>query len=178
MSKKVLILSSSPRKNGNSEILCSAFAAGAQAAGHAVETVRIEDKEIHPCTGCYACRGNGKCAQKDDMAPVLDAILAADVLVLSTPVYFYSMSAQLKTVIDRTVARYTSIRNKEFYFILTAADESKSLMKPTIEGLRGFTSCLPGAQEKGIVYGLGAWEKGAIRKTPAVAEARALGENV
>ncbi len=105
-------------------------------------------------------------------------MIAADVIVLATPVYFFGKCAQLKTVIDRTVARYTAIANKEFYFIVTAAVGSKRPLERTIEGLRGFTSCLTGAKEKGIVYGTGAWEVGDILSRPAFEEAYEMGKSV
>ena len=89
------------------------------------------------------------CPQHDDMPDLLQRMIDADVIVLATPVYFYTMNAQMKTLIDRTCSRYTEIRNKEFYFIVTAADTDVSAMQRTIEGFRGFTSCLPGAGRKG-----------------------------
>jgi len=176
MSKKVLILSSSPRKRGNSNALCDRFMEGAVEAGHQVEKVVLAEKKINYCTGCYACRKNGKCAQKDDMAQILDSMTAADVIVMATPVYFYTMCAQMKTVIDRTVARYTKIANKEFFFIVTAADSNKAALERTIEGFRGFTSCLPGAKEKGIVYGAGAWEIGDILASRAMKQSYEMGK--
>jgi len=178
MSKKVLILSSSPRKKGNSNALCDELMRGAAEAGNDVEKVALAEKKINYCTGCYACRGNGKCAQKDDMAPILDSMVAADVIVLATPVYFYTMCAQMKTAIDRTVARYTKITNKDFYFIVAAADTSKPAMERTIEGFRAFLSCLPRAREKGIVYGTGAWEIGDIQKSKAMKLAYEMGKAV
>ena len=176
MSKRVLILSSSPRKEGNSNALCNRFMQGAIQANHQVEKVLLPEKKINYCTGCYGCRGNGKCVQKDDMSHILDSMMAADVIVLATPVYFYTMCAQLKTVIDRTVARYTKITNKEFYFIITAADNRKAALERTIEGLRAFTSCLPRAKEKGIVYGTGAWDVGDILGSPAMDQAYEMGK--
>ena len=176
MSKRVLILSSSPRKKGNSNALCDRFMEGAIAANHQVEKVVLAEKKINYCTGCYACKKNGRCAQKDDMAQILDSMVAADVIVLATPVYFYTMCAQMKTVIDRTVARYTEITGKEFYFIATAAVTSKAALEPTIAGFRAFTSCLPGAKEKGIVYGTGAWEIGDILTRPAMKHAYEIGK--
>ena len=178
MSKKVLILSSSPRKRGNSATLCDRFAEGARAAHHQVELVAIAEKNIHYCTGCYACKRTGECAQKDDMAAVLDSMLQADVIVLATPVYFYTMCAQMKTVIDRTVPRYTEIRGKEFYFIVAAADTSKPAMEPTLQGFRAFTGLLPGSREKGVVYGTGAWQIGDIQNSPAMRQAYEMGKAV
>jgi multimeric flavodoxin WrbA len=151
---------------------------GAIEASHQVEKVVLADKTINYCTGCYACKGKGRCAQKDDMAQILDSMIAADVIVLATPVYFYTMCAQMKTVIDRTVARYTKISNKEFYFIVTAADSDKAALERTIEGFRGFTSCLPGAKENGVVYGAGAWEMGDILATPAMKQAYEMGKTL
>ena len=107
MSKKVLILSASPRKGGNSDVLCDTFLRGATAAGHSVEKISLRDKNIHYCTGCGVCNRTHRCVQKDDMAEILDKMVAADVIVLATPVYFYTMDGQMKTLIDRTVPRYT-----------------------------------------------------------------------
>lgn len=178
MSKKVLIISSSPRKGGNSDTLCDEFRKGALEANHAVEKIVLADKEIHYCTGCYACGNTGKCVQKDDMAPILESLVAADVIVLATPVYFYTMCAQMKTLIDRTVARYLEITGKEFYFILTAAVTVQSALNRTVEEFRGFTSCLKGAKEKGVLYGTGAWEAGDIATTPALKQAYEMGKAV
>jgi multimeric flavodoxin WrbA len=176
MSKKVLILSSSPRKRGNSNTLCDRFMEGAIEANHQVEKVVLAEKKINYCTGCYACQRTGRCAQKDDMAPILDSMVAADVIVLATPVYFYTMCAQMKTVIDRTVARYTKINNKDFYFIATAADGNKAALEPTIEGFRAFISCLTRAKEKGVIYGAGAFEAGEILASRAMKQAYEMGK--
>ena len=111
MSKKVLILSGSPRKGGNSDLLCDEFMRGAQEAGNEVEKIRVVSKKIAPCSACYFCRSHhGECAHKDDMAEVLQKMIDADVIVLSSPVYFYSIDAQLKAVIDRTVARWLEVK--------------------------------------------------------------------
>lgn len=178
MNKNVLVLSASPRKGGNSDLLCDQFVLGAREAGHQVEKIVLRDKNIRYCTGCGACYASGTCVQQDDMAGMLEKILAADVIVMATPVYFYTMNAQMKTLIDRTVARYTAISNKEFYFIVAAADSSKQAMERTLEGFRGFTSCLSGAHEKGVVYGTGAWKVGDINGSKAMQEAYAMGKNV
>lgn len=115
MSKKVLILSGSPRKGGNSDILCDEFLRGAQDAGHKAEKIRVAEKKVAPCSGCYYCSTHGgACVHKDDMADILQKMIDADVIVLASPVYFYSISAQLKAVIDRTVARWLEVKDKEF----------------------------------------------------------------
>ena len=88
------------------------------------------------------------------------------------------MCGQMKIMIDRCCARYTEITNKEFYFILAAADTSKPAMERTLEGFRGFTSCLTGAREMGVVYGTGAWNMGEIKGNPAMQEAYQLGKSI
>lgn len=177
--KNVLIISASPRKNGNSNILCDRFAQGAGESGHNVEKVFIAEKNIAYCRGCGVCNSTHKCVQKDDMADVLDKMVTADVIVLATPVYFYSMDGQMKTFIDRTVPRYTEISNKDFYFIMTAADTEKANLERTMEAFRGFTEdCLEGVREAGIIYGTGAWQVGEIKDTPAYDEAYELGKNI
>ena len=176
MSKQVLILSGSPRHCGNSDMLCDEFMKGALEAGHKVEKIEVARKKIGYCTACYYCRNhNGECVQKDDMAEILDKMIAADVLVLATPVYFYSMNAQLKALIDRTVARWTEVRDKELYYILTAADSSKGDMEGTLGCFRGYEACISGAVEKGVIYGLGVYEKGAINGHKAMKEAYEAG---
>ena len=165
--KKVLILSGSPRKGGNSDILCDQFAKGALEAGNEVEKIRVAEKKIAPCTGCYFCRNSGgKCALNDDMGDLLQKIIDCDVLVLSSPVYFYSMCAQLKAVIDRCVARWTEIANKDLYYIMTAAEEDEDTMDGTIACMHGFAMCIDGYDEKGILYGKGVAEKGEIVNRP------------
>ena len=111
------------------------------------------------------------------MAEILEKMLEADVIVLATPVYFYAMNGQMKTLIDRSVPRYTDISGKDFYFIITAADTDKNIMEKIIESFRGFTrDCLPDAHEKGIIYGLGAWQIGDIKSTPAMKQAYDTGK--
>ena len=178
MTKKVLIISASPRRQGNSDILCDQFALGAKETGHEVEKVFLRDKNIKYCTGCYTCKKmKGVCAYKDDMPELLQKMIDADVLVLSTPVYFYCMNAQLKTVIDRTVARYTEIRDKDAYLIATAAEEDDHAMEGTITSFRGFLECLENVREAGLVLGKGAWNIGDINDNPAMETAYLNGSN-
>ena len=178
MSKKVLILSGSPRKNGNSDILCDEFARGAADAGHEVEKIRIAEKKIGYCHACYACRGTGVCAIKDDMAEIMQKMIDCDVMVLASPVYFYSIDAQLKAVIDRSVARWTEVKDKEFYYIVTAADGEKAAADTTIACFRGYADCVEGAKEMGVVYGMGTYEKGEVKGTVAMTEAYEMGRRV
>lgn len=178
MSKKVLILSGSPRKEGNSDLLCNEFMKGAMEAGHEVEKIRVQEKNIGYCMGCYACKNTGICAIKDDMAEILQKMIDCDVMVLASPVYFYSIDAQLKALIDRSVARWTEVKNKEFYYIVTAADGEKEAAQTTIDCFRGYADCVSGAKEMGIIYGMGAYEKGEIIGTKAMTDAYTMGKNV
>lgn len=177
--KNVLIISASPRKGGNSDTLCDRFAQGAKESGNNVEKIFIATKNIGYCRCCGVCNSTHKCVQKDDMAEILDKMVSADVIVLATPVYFYTMDGQMKTFIDRTVSRYTEIKNKDFYFIMTAADTEKASLERTLEAFRGFTEdCLKGAREAGIIYGVGAWNVGEIKNTPSYDEAYEMGRKV
>ena len=179
MSKTILILSGSPRKGGNSDLLCDEFMRGALESGNQVEKIRVAEKKIGYCSACYYCqKSGGVCAKKDDMTELLQKIIDADVIVLASPVYFYSIDAQLKTVIDRTVARWTEVKNKEFYYIVTCADEERASQERTIECFRGYADCVEGAVEKGIVCGTGVYKPGEIKNSPVFAEAYRMGLSV
>lgn len=178
MAKKVLILSGSPRKNGNSDLLCNEFMKGALESGHEVEKIRVQEQNIGYCMACYACRNTGICAIKDDMADIMQKMIDCDVMVLSSPVYFYSIDAQLKAVIDRSVARWTEVKNKEFYYIVTAADAELESADTTLACFRGYADCVENAKEMGIIYGMGAYEKGEIIGTKAMTEAYEMGKNI
>lgn len=177
MSKKILIISGSPRKNGNSDILCGQFEKGAAEAGNTVEKVNLRELKIGYCTACYGCRGTKACVQKDDMEALLQKMVEADVLVLATPVYFYSMDGQMKTMIDRTLPRYTEIRDKDVCLIATAA-EGRHAMVRTMDALKGFVDCLPGARVTQEIYGEGVYQKGEVEKTKVYTEAYEAGKAV
>lgn len=179
MDKKVLILSGSPRKDGNSDLLCNEFLRGAKDGGNVVEKVRVADKKIGYCRACYYCRDHGgQCVINDDMAEVLQKMIDADVIVLSSPIYFYSICAQLKALIDRTVARWLEVKNKEFYYIVTCADEETQSTKSTIACFDGYLDCVEGALLKGTILGTGVYEKGEINDSPEMKKAYQLGLNV
>lgn len=175
---KVLVISASPRIGGNSDALCDQFIDGARESGHETEKINITNKKIKPCFGCYACRNTSICVQKDDMAKILEKLVSADIIVLATPVYFYSMNAQMKMFIDRCLPRYREIKDKDFYFIITSADTGHEAIDEAIVGLKGFTKSLPGSHEKGIIYGSSTWEKGDILKLPAMEAAYEMGKGV
>jgi multimeric flavodoxin WrbA len=175
MTKKVLVLSASPRKGGNSDTICDKFIEGAKSVGNTTEKIYVHEQKVNFCMACYACRQTKACVNKDNMTEILEKMVDADLIVLSTPVYFYTMDGQLKTMIDRTLPRYMDIKNKDFYFIATAA-AGKGAMERTMDGLYGFTDCLPGAKVKGKIYGAGAWQKGDIQGNKAMQEAYEMGK--
>lgn len=179
MSKKVLLISSSPRKNGNSDILCDEFARGAKEAGNTAEKIFLKDHTINYCSGCGYCVGKkGVCSQKDDMELIKDKMIEADVIVFATPIYFYTMAGQMKTFIDRNCYFYTLLKEKDFYYIMTAADGNRSAMDRALQEFGGYICCLDGAREKGAVYGTGAWDKGEITSTSAMQEAYDMGKTI
>lgn len=178
MAKKVLILSGSPRKGGNSDLLCDEFMRGAMEGGHDVEKVRVQEKNIAGCMGCSACQNTGVCVIKDDMADIMQKMIDCDVMVLASPVYFYSVSAQLKAVIDRSFCRGSEVKNKEMYYIMTAAEVEKEATDTTLACFRGYAACVEGAVEKGVVYGTGVYHAGEIKDTKHMQEAFEMGKAV
>ena len=151
---------------------------GAKEVGHDVEKIFISEKKIGYCRACYACRKTHKCILKDDMAEILDKIIEADVLVLASPVYFYSINAQIKTVLDRTLARWTELKDKEFYYILSAGEDDKSIMERSVECFRGFADCFKGSIEGGVIYGHGLYEKTDARQSKFAEDSYIMGKNV
>ena len=175
--KNVLIISSSPRKNGNSELLCKEFYEGAVESGHHAELVRLAEKQIGYCKGCYVCRKSGRCVQNDDMMELLEKIKKADVLVLATPVYFYSMCAQLKTFIDRLFYVYRQV-HADIYLIVTAHDTDLPLLELTAESIRGCTrDCFEGCEEKGCLIVGGVGKRGEVIGREEMETAFEMGRN-
>ena len=183
MNQKVLIISSSPRRKGNSETLCNQFAKGAKEANHIVKKINLNDYTIHPCIACDYCRKhNNICFRKDDAHMIIQEMIEADVWVLATPVYFYSVSAQLKLLIDRFYAREYEIRQsskrKKVYYIITSGANDLSKHSATIESMRGFIQVLRTVDEAGIINGAGAFQLNDIFTHPAYLEAFHQGKSI
>lgn len=127
------------------------------AAGHEVEKIRLAEKNVGCRGGRHACRKLNKRVRNDDANELVEEMLSADVIVLTNPVYFYSMDARLKALIDRSVSRWNDFgrfKGTEFWHIITAADENRDVMSATLEGLRGFMrDCMEGAVECGVFAG-------------------------
>ena len=117
----IVVLEGSPNQNGSSNLLAGAFIRGAQEAGHTVEVIDAAHANLHPCTGCIHCGYEGPCVQKDDMEIIRTQILNADMVVFVTPLYYYGMSAQLKTLIDRFCAFNSSLQSRHMRSAILAA---------------------------------------------------------
>ncbi len=172
MKKNVLIISSSARKGGNSDSLCDAYAEGAKSAGHDVEKVRLSTLHIEPCLGCYACEKSGQCAQHDDMAVLLPKLKAADVIVLASPVYFYTLCGRMKNFIDRTLPLYPyqGFAGKKWQLIISAAEDNRDSMQHAVGDFMGFMDCMEEPSIPEPIYGIGVWHVGDIRNKPDVLE--------
>ena len=175
----ILIISGSPRKGGNTELLAEAFAKGA-ANHHHVEIVSVRDYKVNPCLGCNACFKSeaNTCAQKDDMTVIYEKMSQADMLVIASPVYFYSISAQLKAVIDRF---HNPIRDtfhiKKMAILLVGAASLPELFDAI---LTEYNLCLKffDIEDAGKVLVRGVKDKGDINNTDALNEAYTLGLSI
>ena len=174
--KKILILSASPRKGGNSDILCQQFMKGAEVAGHQVEMISLYDKQIGFCRACYACFRTGKCVLKDDMEEILDKMQAADVFVVATPTYFLTMNGMLKNTIDRFLPKWQDLGGHDVYLIITGHDQKKGLELVGQELEKIFTNL--GDEVREIIWGEGVWQKGEVVGTPAMEEAYRAGRGL
>lgn len=173
--KNVVIISSSPRKGSNSERLCAEFLRGAEEAGHQAELICLREKSIRYCNACYACKKTGRCVLDDDMNDIMDKLTKADVIVLATPVYFYSMSGQLKVFIDRLVANYLAI-SADIYLLAAAWDPDPRNLEPTFEAIRGCTrDCFENCTEKGTIAVGDVYAPGEIEGRPELRRAYEMG---
>ena len=150
--KNVLIISTSLRGGSNSELLAKECAKGAEEAGNRVELLSLKGKKIQYCIGCLTCIKTGKCVQKDDAPEIMEKLRRADVLVFATPIYYYEMCGQMKTLLDRMNPLYSSdYAFREVYMIATAADGEDSTFEKAYNGLQGWVDCFPKAKLCGLV---------------------------
>ena len=179
MNKKVLIISSSPRKGGNSETLAAAFAKGAREAGNQVETVSLRDKQIGFCKGCFACLKLGHCVIQDDAVEIAANMHDADVLVFATPVYYYSVSGQLKTMLDRANPLYdTDYAFTKAYLLAAAAEDAPETFEGTEKAVQGWVDCFPRCTLAGTVFAGGVNGVGEIAGHVALEQAYRMGKEV
>ena len=178
MSKRVMILSTSLREGGNSDSLAEAFAKGAREAGHDVEKISLAGKDIRFCRGCLACQSTQRCVIHDDADTIVqEKMRSADVLVFATPIYYYEMSGQMKTLLDRANPLYTQdYAFREVYLLAAAAEESDEAWQQAANGLGGWVECFPKARLAGVVFGGGVTDVGEVQGTPAMEKAYEAGK--
>lgn len=177
--KNVLIISTSPRKGGNSESLALEFARGAQESGNRVETVFFREKNIGFCKGCLACVNTNRCVIKDDAAELVEKMLVADVIVFATPIYYYEMSGQMKTLLDRGNPMYSADYSfRDIYLLSTAAEDGENVPKRAVNALEGWIECFPKAHLAGTVFAGGVNAVGDIKGHSALNKAYEMGKAI
>ena len=177
--KKVIVVTSSPRKGGNSETLAQKFAEGAKAAGNEVQFIAVRDVDLKFCTGCMYCNSHDKCVLNDGMNALYKSFENADVLVFATPVYYYAVSGQLKTFLDRLNPLYIRKNKfKEVYLLATSAEDEESAMDGCVKDIQGWIDCFEGVELKGVIRGTGVTEAGEINGTDFPAKAFEAGKSV
>ena len=164
---KIVLLEGSPNRNGSSNLLAGEFMRGAREAGHTLQVIDAAHSSIHPCTGCIRCGYEGPCAQRDDVEKIRPTILAADMLVFVTPLYYYGMSAQLKILIDRFCAFNSSIQRRHMKSALLAAAWNSDAW--TFEALASHYHTLVrylNLDDAGMVLGYGCGTPSMTRRSP------------
>ena len=177
--KKVVVISTSLRHGSNSQVLAEQFAKGAEAAGHQVELITLRGKEIRFCVGCLACQQTGACVFKDDVPAIMESVLNADVVCWATPIYYYEMSGQMKTLIDRMNAMYAKdYRFRDIYLLTTAAEEEMFVPQRAESGLQGWIDCYGKSALKGHLFCGGVGGPGEIAGNAKLQEAYEMGKKV
>lgn len=177
--KHIIIITSSPRKKGNSNALAEEFAKGALEGGNTVETVSVAAIHMEFCRGCMVCNRTNRCVISDDVAAVLAKMEKADVLVFATPVYYYSVSGQLKTFFDRTSPLFTAKYNfRDVYLLAAAAEDEPETVAGTVKALQGWLDCYPGTRLAGTVFAGGVDNIGDISGHKALQEAYRTGKQI
>ena len=179
MNKEILVISTSPRSGGNSDTLAEEWIRGAREAGNHVEKVTLYDKTIGFCRGCLTCQSTQHCVIQDDAGTIVQRMEKADVLVFATPIYFYAVCGQLKTLLDRTNPLFPSdYAFRDVYLLATAADGDERAVDGAVKEIQGWIDCFEKTSLKGVVRGVGADRAGAVRALSAVlGAARDMGRN-
>ena len=176
--KKVIVISTSLRPGSNSHALAEQFAKGAEAAGHQVELVSLRGKEIKFCIGCLSCQKTGACVIKDDVPAIMESVLNADVVCLATPIYYYEMSGQMKTLIDRLNAMYPkNYQFRDVYLLATATENEEETPKRAETGLTGWIDCYPKSRLTGTLFCGGVTMPRDIEGNGKLQEAYEMGKN-
>jgi len=178
MGKKIVVISTSLRTGSNSDVLADEFARGAKEAGNDVEVISLKGRQIGFCTGCLACQDTGHCAIKDDAAEIEDKVLHADAVAFASPIYYYGMSGQMKTLLDRMNSLYPKdYRFRDIYFLSSAAEEEESVKDKAVLGLQGWADCFGKASLRGTVFCGGVNAPGDISGHDKLQKAYEMGRN-
>ena len=179
MSKRILVISTSLREKSNSQALGDAFAAGAREAGHQVEQISLRGRSIAFCTGCLACQSAGQCVIQDDAVEIAEKMGVAEVIAFATPIYYYEMSGQMKTLLDRANPLFSAdYRFRDIYLLAAAAEEDGHTVDGAVTGLQGWIDCFEKARLAGTVFAGGVTAVGEIQNHPALKQAYGLGRNI
>lgn len=179
MNKKVVVISSSPRRNGNSETLAREFAKGATEAGNSVEFIEVRDLDLKFCRGCLYCQSHDGCVIPDSVNGLLSVVQNAEVLVFATPVYYYSVCGQLKTFLDRMNPLFPrENRFKDVYVVATCADGDINAFDGTVKAIEGWVDCFEGVRIAGKILCPDVTDVGDVRGNAALKEAYEAGKNV
>ena len=177
--KRVIVISTSLRRGSNSDMLADKFVEGAKVAGNDVEKISLVGKEIQFCMGCMGCQKLGRCVIKDDVNDIMAKVLEADVVVWATPIYYYEMSGQMKTLIDRMNAMYPlEYKFRDVYLLTTAAEDEEETPKRAETGLMGWIDCYPKSRLVGTIFCGGVNEPKAIEGNSKLQEAFEMGKNI
>ena len=177
--KKVVVISTSLRAGSNSQQLAEQFAEGAKAAGNEVKFITLRGKEIKFCVGCLACQKLGACVIKDDVPAIMESVLNADVVCWATPIYYYEMSGQMKTLIDRMNAMYPKdYRFRDVYLLATATEDEAYVPERAEAGLKGWIDCYPKSHMAGTLFCGGVTMPHSIDGNNKLQKAYELGKNV
>lgn len=175
---KILVLTGSPRKNGNSNILVDSFIKGAEEKGHNIIRFDAALKNVHPCSACNHCGMNGECVFKDDFELVKEHIIDSDMVVFATPMYYFGISSQLKAVIDRFYAINDRIHTpKKAALIMTYADTGERIAMPIKNHYEILLNYLNWTSI-GEIIASGVWTAGSVNQTQYPKLAYELGKNV
>lgn len=174
---KILVVTGSPRRDGNTEIMAEAFTEAAMDRGHDVSVWKLSDKKVGPCLGCEYCISHGGvCVQKDDMNEILKDVYTTDMLVIVSPIYWFDVSAQTKCFIDRLYGMAQKGLNISSMAMLLDSG-SPGVYAAAQEQLNGICSYLKW-ENKGMITAPHMKEKGSIRQTDALQRVRAFAESL
>ena len=177
--KRVIVLSTSLRRGSNSDMLADRFVEGALSAGNDVEKVSLVGKDIQFCRGCLACQKLGRCVIKDDVNDIIAKVLEADVVCWATPIYYYEMSGQMKTLIDRLNSMYPlDYKFRDVYLLTTAAEDEEDTPKRAEVGLTGWIDCFPKSRLAGTLFCGGVNDAREIEGSAKLQDAFELGKAV